>query len=254
MAPDFYVPSTNQFIMAVHSWLIRTPTITSWSTPVAATPRTGRARPIFISSIRRISIGFGPRASRQKTSTMSCAHISTSIIGWNTRLLDGRWAPTFPNAKYVFSSDELELLGPLQNSHLPEEPRDVFADTVLPVIAAKQDHVVSMTDQLGDNLLIETAPGHSPGQTMLRLLSDQEPGPTRWATRTRPRGLRSSTSVRTSAIQAHRTVRRLSRPTPRASTARWGFFPATRWKTRSTAMVSTSTTPHASRRVCLATR
>ncbi len=25
MAPNYYAPSTNQFIMSVHSWLIRTP-------------------------------------------------------------------------------------------------------------------------------------------------------------------------------------------------------------------------------------
>jgi glyoxylase-like metal-dependent hydrolase (beta-lactamase superfamily II) len=33
-----------------------------------------------------------------------------------------------------------------------------------------------MTDQLGDSLLIEPAPGHSPGQVMLRLLGDQDEG------------------------------------------------------------------------------
>lgn len=36
-----------------------------------------------------------------------CTHLHTDHIGWNTRLDDGRWVPTFPNARYIFSEREL---------------------------------------------------------------------------------------------------------------------------------------------------
>src|SRR3546814_4707824 len=47
-----------------------------------------------------------------------CTHLHTDHVGWNTRLADGRWVPTFPNAKYLFSktdrseehTSELQLL------------------------------------------------------------------------------------------------------------------------------------------------
>ena len=29
-------------------------------------------------------------------------------VGWNTILQDGRWLPTFPNAKYLFAREEFE--------------------------------------------------------------------------------------------------------------------------------------------------
>jgi len=37
-----------------------------------------------------------------------CTHLHVDHVGWNTRLVDGRLTPTFPNAKYVFSRREYE--------------------------------------------------------------------------------------------------------------------------------------------------
>ena len=37
-----------------------------------------------------------------------CTHLHFDHTGWNTRLRDGRWAPTFPNAKYIFHKGEYE--------------------------------------------------------------------------------------------------------------------------------------------------
>ena len=35
-----------------------------------------------------------------------CTHLHVDHVGWNTRLVDGRWVPTFPNAKYLFAQRE----------------------------------------------------------------------------------------------------------------------------------------------------
>jgi glyoxylase-like metal-dependent hydrolase (beta-lactamase superfamily II) len=177
MAPNYYVPSTNQFMMSVHSWLIRTPhhTILVDTCCGNAKNRPGSlhfhqlATP-YLDRLR--AAGVEP----EDIDYVLCTHLHVDHVGWNTRLLDGRWVPTFPNAKYVFSREELNFWDPTKNPHLPGEPQDVFRDSVLPVIAAKQDQVVSMTDQLSDSLLIEPTPGHSPGQIMLRLLGDQDEG------------------------------------------------------------------------------
>ena len=32
-----------------------------------------------------------------------CTHLHFDHTGWNTMLRDGRWTPTFPNAKYIFT-------------------------------------------------------------------------------------------------------------------------------------------------------
>jgi glyoxylase-like metal-dependent hydrolase (beta-lactamase superfamily II) len=38
-----------------------------------------------------------------------CTHLHADHVGWNTRLDDVRWVPTFPNARYVFSRKDYEF-------------------------------------------------------------------------------------------------------------------------------------------------
>src|SRR6202000_829697 len=37
-----------------------------------------------------------------------CTHLHVDHVGWNTKLENGRWVPTFPKAKYLFSKKELD--------------------------------------------------------------------------------------------------------------------------------------------------
>jgi len=39
-----------------------------------------------------------------------CTHLHSDHCGWNTRLVSGRWIPTFPMAKYVFARDEYQAM------------------------------------------------------------------------------------------------------------------------------------------------
>ena len=46
--------------------------------------------------------------SRDSVDAVVCTHLHVDHVGWNTRLVDGRWVPTFPNAKYLFARAEWE--------------------------------------------------------------------------------------------------------------------------------------------------
>lgn len=177
MVPDFYQLSTHQVMMSVHSWLIRTPHHTILVDACCGNHKHRPESPHFhqLNSpyLERLSCaGVKP----EDVDYVLCTHLHVDHVGWNTRLVDGRWVPTFPNAKYVFSLEELNFWDPARNPHLPQESRDVFTDSVLPVLEANQAQVVSMMDRLSDALLIEPTPGHSPGHVMLRLISGQEEG------------------------------------------------------------------------------
>ena len=37
-----------------------------------------------------------------------CTHLHVDHVGWNTRLVDGRWVPTFPRARYLMGQVEYE--------------------------------------------------------------------------------------------------------------------------------------------------
>ena len=70
--------------------------------------------------------------AREKVDTVLCTHLHVDHVGWNTMLVDGRWVPTFPNAKYLFGRKEWAYW-----SGEPEGPdREVRNDSVRPVLDA----------------------------------------------------------------------------------------------------------------------
>ena len=93
-----------------------------------------------------------------------CTHLHADHIGWNTRLDNGRWVPTFPNAKYVFHKNEYrywEEHGGVNQG--PGSEDGSFEDSVLPVMAAGQVALVDNDFAIDDTLTLDPTPGHSPG-------------------------------------------------------------------------------------------
>ena len=88
-----------------------------------------------------------------------CTHLHVDHVGWNTRLENGRWVPTFPKARYVFGKSEYDYWHE-QNAKAEVPP---FADSVLPIVEAKKAEFVSHDFALGDHGRILPTPGHTPG-------------------------------------------------------------------------------------------
>ena len=44
--------------------------------------------------------------SRESVDFVACTHLHQDHVGWNTMLIDGEWKPTFPNARYLFSTND----------------------------------------------------------------------------------------------------------------------------------------------------
>ncbi|WP_163596993.1 MBL fold metallo-hydrolase, partial [Klebsiella pneumoniae] len=53
-----------------------------------------------------------------------CTHLHVDHVGWNTRLENGRWVPTFPNARYVFGKQEHDHWAALNAT----KPNPVYID------------------------------------------------------------------------------------------------------------------------------
>jgi glyoxylase-like metal-dependent hydrolase (beta-lactamase superfamily II) len=101
-----------------------------------------------------------------------CTHLHGDHVGWNTRLQDGRWIPTFPNARYLFTRPDVEYFGAHRDEPFHGE---AFEDSVLPIMEAGQADIVepghSLEIELGDGLWMEGAPGHSPGSCIIHVRS-----------------------------------------------------------------------------------
>ena len=94
-----------------------------------------------------------------------CTHFHSDHIGWNTRLSDGKWVPTFPKARYLFHRPEFEHYANLSDENQPGS----FRDSVLPVVEAGQADLVDGDHAIGDHLLLEPTPGHTAGHCSVRL-------------------------------------------------------------------------------------
>jgi glyoxylase-like metal-dependent hydrolase (beta-lactamase superfamily II) len=88
-----------------------------------------------------------------------CTHLHVDHVGWNTRLENGRWVPTFPNARYVFAKGEFDYW---TEQHAKTEVPP-FADSVLPIVEAKRAEIVRDDYEIGNHVRILPTPGHTPG-------------------------------------------------------------------------------------------
>ena len=98
-----------------------------------------------------------------------CTHLHIDHVGWNTRLQDGRWAPTFPRARYLFGRKDWEYFA--ANDAAAGAGRDVVDESVRPVVEAGQVDLIDGEHAIEDGVVIEPLPGHTPGQVSLRLTS-----------------------------------------------------------------------------------
>jgi len=98
-----------------------------------------------------------------------CTHLHWDHVGWNTQLRDGRWVPTFPNAKYIFARREWEMWEELHR----RDPQPHLLDSILPVMEAGQAQLVGDDFALDDEVWLEPTPGHTPGHVSIHLASQR---------------------------------------------------------------------------------
>lgn len=96
-----------------------------------------------------------------------CTHFHADHVGWNTHLVDGRWAPSFPNARYLFHRPEFEHWTSLPEKDLPSQ----IKDSILPIAEAGLYDLVDGDFALDDELRLEPTPGHTPGHCSVHLTS-----------------------------------------------------------------------------------
>ena len=86
-----------------------------------------------------------------------CTHLHVDHVGWNTKLENGRWVPTFPNARYLFSAIELDHW----TRENEREPIPCIVDSVLPIVAARRCDLITSDHALGDHVRLLPTPGHT---------------------------------------------------------------------------------------------
>lgn len=99
-------------------------------------------------------------------------HLHSDHIGWNTRLVDGEWVPTFPHATYLMPAVDFAYWNPANNPGIAGGVNEnAFEDSVAPVHAAGQVMLWENRHVIDEHLTLEAAPGHTPGSAVVTLRS-----------------------------------------------------------------------------------
>ena len=94
-----------------------------------------------------------------------CTHLHVDHVGWNTQADNGRWKPTFPNARYLFGRRELAdwMTQHDTGRALPIHAR-ALEQSVIPIVEAGLADLVDDGHELGPGLQLAPLPGHTSGQ------------------------------------------------------------------------------------------
>jgi glyoxylase-like metal-dependent hydrolase (beta-lactamase superfamily II) len=168
----------DKLLMSFHSFVVRTPKHTILVDTCCGNnkPRPARAdfsmlQTNYLADLA--ALGVKP----EEVDYVMCTHLHWDHVGWNTQLLDGRWVPTFPNAKYIMAKreydhwDAMYAKGDKSNMHVLS-----FEDSVLPIKRAEQAVLVSDDFELEKGLWLEPCPGHTPGLVLINLESGGKRG------------------------------------------------------------------------------
>jgi len=107
---------------------------------------------------------------REQVDLVICTHLHVDHVGWNTMKVNGKWIPTFPNARYLITQLEFEHW----SNEKDESYAQIFGDSVAPVFEAGLVELVDSNYQITPELQLMPTPGHTPGHCSLAIASRGE--------------------------------------------------------------------------------
>jgi hypothetical protein len=111
-----------------------------------------------------------PKEMRDLEGRWSAHALNLEVLGWNTRLQDGRWVPTFPNARYLFNRTDYDHFKTIDPTKQPGNAA-AYRDSVEPIVEAGRADLVPGAHVVDEHLTLEPAPGHTPGTMAITLAS-----------------------------------------------------------------------------------
>ncbi len=171
MVPHYMDAASGKLLFAFQSFVVKTPRLNILVDACVGNDKDRPGRPnwhrqSFPWMANLNAAGYRP----EDIDIVMCTHLHIDHVGWNTQLKDGRWVPTFPNARYVFSKTEYDHWQTMLGKS--EVGDNVFNDSVLPVVEAGRADLVRDDHEIDHGIVLEPTPGHTPGHVALNLASE----------------------------------------------------------------------------------
>jgi glyoxylase-like metal-dependent hydrolase (beta-lactamase superfamily II) len=106
LVPRFQNPDNDRLIITIQSFLVRQQGLTILVDTCGGNDKE-RVRPHFhkqnrpwLETLRKAGV------QPEDIDIVLCTHLHVDHVGWNTRLENGRWVPTFPKARYLIAQRE----------------------------------------------------------------------------------------------------------------------------------------------------
>lgn len=177
LSPDHWDAEADRALVALQTWVLRSGGRTVL---VDTGVGNGRERPgsalfhhrqgDFLGALAQV--GVGP----EDVDVVVNTHIHGDHVGWNTVGVEGEsgaWVPAFPNAQYFLPAADDAYFGPGNGygKGRREDDRLIYEDSIAPVHRSGQAVLWEGVHRIDENLTLESAPGHTPGSSVLRLAS-----------------------------------------------------------------------------------
>jgi glyoxylase-like metal-dependent hydrolase (beta-lactamase superfamily II) len=162
LKPHFFDDRTGDIGSRIQTFVVRTPehvtlidTCVGNDKPREEVPAWHLRQSPWLADLRAAGV------TPEQVDLVVCTHLHVDHVGWNTRLVDGRWTPTFPNATYLFAGEEWD--------YWRHERDACIADSVVPIVEAGRARLVDADHVIDPWLRLEPTPGHTPGHVCVRL-------------------------------------------------------------------------------------
>jgi glyoxylase-like metal-dependent hydrolase (beta-lactamase superfamily II) len=165
LAPNHYDTESGKIKLSVHSWLVQVDGKKILIDCCCGNHKPRPQRPhwnmLNTPWLERLAAA---GARPDEIDMVMCTHLHHDHLGWNTQLRDGKWVPTFPNARYVFSKLDFDYFK-AEDADPATAPAEfgTFRECVVPVVDAGKADLVTGPHRLNEFIEILPAPGHSPG-------------------------------------------------------------------------------------------
>jgi len=161
LQPTFVDPVSGKLVLCVQGFVIKTPHHNILIDSCVGNDKPRPARPMWnMMKGDRFEQGLAAAGlTVNDIDYVMCTHLHVDHVGWNTRLENGRWVPTFPKAKYLMADRELAFWTQKEKG----DPSGVpwITDSVLPIVAAKRAQIVKSDFAFNEQVQFIPTPGHT---------------------------------------------------------------------------------------------